>query len=262
MIEDGTLAISTHGQRVGQINGLSVMDLGDYAFSRPSRITARIGMGREGIVNVEREVDLSGPSHSKGVLILGGYLLGAYAQEQPLSLAARVTFEQVYGTVEGDSASCAELCALLSALADMPLAQGIAITGSINQEGEVQAIGAVTTKVEGFYAVCKAQGFDGTQGVIIPASNVRNLMVRHEIVAAIADGTFHIWPVRSVDEALSILTGVPVGERQPDGSYPEGSLHARVAQRLRAAAQRQAALAAESRPLQTVHAGDADGSTH
>jgi predicted ATP-dependent protease len=231
-IEEGTLAIDTHAQVVGQVNGLSVMDSGDYAFARPSRITARVGPGEEGVVDIEREIQQSGPSHTKGILILSGYLLEQYAQDTPLALSARVTFEQVYGPVDGDSASSAELYALMSDLAGLPVRQGIAVTGSVNQHGEVQAIGAVTTKIEGFFAVCKAQGLDGTQGVVIPATNVRHLMVKPEVLQAVADGIFNVWAVRTIDEGIEILTGVPAGQRNADGSFPEHTVHARVQERL------------------------------
>ena len=207
-IDEGTIAIDTHAEVIGQVNGLSVMDTGDYAFARPSRITARVGPGEEGLVDIEREVQLSGPTHSKGILILSGYLLEKYAHDMPLALSARLTFEQVYGPVDGDSASSAELYALLSALAGLPIHQGIAVTGSVNQRGEVQAIGAVTTKVEGFFAVCKAQGLDGTQGVLVPSTNARHLMLNLEVVDAVATGKFNLWAVRTIDEGIEILTGV------------------------------------------------------
>jgi predicted ATP-dependent protease len=207
-IDEGTLAIDTHAEVVGQVNGLSVMDTGDYSFARPSRITARVGPGEEGLVDIEREVQLSGPTHSKGIMILSGYLLERYAHDTPLALSARLTFEQVYGPVDGDSASSAELYALLSGLSGLPIHQGIAVTGSVNQRGEVQAIGAVTTKVEGFFAVCKAQGLDGTQGVIVPSTNVRHLMLKPEIVDAVTTGRFSVWAVRTIDEGIEILTGV------------------------------------------------------
>jgi predicted ATP-dependent protease len=184
-----------------KVNGLSVFDLGDYAFGRPSRIIARVGLGEEGLVDIEREVKLSGPTHSKGVLILTGYLLDQYARDTPLAVSARLTFEQVYGEVDGDSASSAELYALLSALAEAPIRQGIAVTGSVNQRGEIQAVGGVVSKIEGFFAVCKAQGLDGGQGVIIPAANVRHLMLKQEVVDAVAAGTVH----RRVRERLGNL---------------------------------------------------------
>jgi predicted ATP-dependent protease len=231
-IDEGTIAIETHGAVVAQVNGLSVLELGDYAFARPSRITARVGPGEDGVVDIEREVKLSGPSHSKGVLILTGYLLEQYARMIPLALSAQLTFEQTYGEVDGDSASSAELYALLSGLADVPIRQGIAVTGSVNQRGEIQAVGGVTTKIEGFFAVCKAQWLDGQQGVIIPATNVRHLMLKQEVVDAVTAGRFHVWAVRDVDEGIQILTGVPTGERRPDGTFPTRSLHGRVQQRL------------------------------
>ena len=226
-IDEQTLAIDTHAAVVGQVNGLSVMEQGDYAFARPSRITAMIGLGEDGIVDIEREVKMSGPSHSKGVMILTGYLLNQYAHETPLALSARLTFEQVYGGVDGDSASSTELYALLSALAELPIRQGIAVTGSVNQRGEVQAIGGVNLKIEGFFAVCKAQGLDGSQGVIIPASNTRHLMLKPEVVDAVRAGLFHVWAVHTVDEGIELLTEVPAD-----------SVHELVQQRLRDLASR------------------------
>jgi predicted ATP-dependent protease len=184
------------------------------------------------VVNIEREINLSGPIHSKGVLILSGYLGGQYAAQRPLSLSASLTFEQTYEEVEGDSASAAELYALLSVLADVPLQQGIAVTGSVNQRGEIQPIGGVNEKIEGFYAVCKAKGLTGRQGVIIPYANLQNLMLREEVVEAVREGRFHVWAVRTLDEGLEILTGMPAGQARPDGTFPEGTVHARVAARL------------------------------
>lgn len=232
MIQAGTIAIDTTSSAVGQVNGLSVMDLGDHAFARPSRITARVGVGAEGVVNVEREVELSGPTHSKGVLILSGYLLGKYGHDHPLALSARLTFEQVYSAVDGDSASSAELYALLSSLSELPIKQGIAVTGAVNQVGEVQAIGGVTTKIEGHFAVCKAQGLTGEQGVIIPEANLPHLMLKQEVVDAVAHKQFNIWAVHSIDQGIEILTGVPAGLRRPDGYYPDRSIHSRVQRRL------------------------------
>ena len=241
LIDEGTIAIDTRAAVVGQVNGLSVLDLGDYAFARPSRITASVGLGADGVINIEREAKLSGPTHSKGVLILSGYLLGKYLQEQPLAISARLTFEQVYDEVEGDSASSAELYALLSSLAELPLKQGIAVTGSVNQRGEIQAVGAVTRKIEGYYAVCKARGLTGEEGVLIPAANVRHLMLKQEVAVAVARGEFQVWAVRTVDEGLALLTGVAAGERQPDGTYPPESVHGRVERRLGRLATRLAA---------------------
>jgi predicted ATP-dependent protease len=237
---------------VGQVNGLSVIDLGDYAFAHPSRITARTGLGAEGVVNVEREVKLSGPTHSKGVLALTGYLLGTYARDHPLSLSARLSFEQVYGEVDGDSASSAELYALLSSLADLPIKQGIAVTGSVNQRGEVQAVGAVTHKIEGFFAVCRDQGLTGDQGVVIPAANARHLMLGEDVLDAVRSGAFHVWAVRTVDEGIALLTGTAAGERQADGTFPDGTVHGRVQRRLAAMAARLAEFGTD-RPAHRVH---------
>jgi len=239
-IVDRTIMVDTTGAVVGQVNGLAVMQLGDYAFGRPHRITAKTYLGQVGVINIEREAKLSGRIHDKGVLILAGYLGGKYAQDKPLSLTASLAFEQSYEEVEGDSASSSELYALLSSLSGLPLRQGIAVTGSVNQQGEVQAIGGVNQKIEGFFDVCRAApgGLTGEQGVIIPEANVKNLMLREDVVAAVAAGAFHIYPVRTVDEGMAILTGVPAGERGPDGRYPEGTVNARVDARLRELAQR------------------------
>lgn len=233
LIRDGIIMVDVEGERVGTVNGLAVISLGDHIFGKPSRITARTFLGRSGVVNIEREVQMSGRIHSKGVMILSGYLGGKYARDKPLTLSASLTFEQLYDEVEGDSASSAELYALLSSLSDLPLKQGIAVTGSVNQHGELQPVGGVTYKVEGFFDVCKAKGLTGEQGVIIPAQNVRNLMLREDVVEAVREGKFHIWAVRTVDEGIEILTGVPAGKRQPDGTYPEGTVHYAVEKRLR-----------------------------
>ncbi len=233
MIEKGVILIDTEGEKVGQINGLSVVSLGDFAFGKPTRITASIGVGKEGIVDIERETKLGGPIHTKGVLILTGYLLNKYAQDKPLTLAARLVFEQSYEGVEGDSASAAEVFALLSALSGLPLKQGIAVTGSLNQKGEIQAIGGVNEKIEGFFEVCKAKGLNGQQGVIIPKANVRNLMLKEEIVEAVKEGKFHIWAIETVDEGIEILTGVRAGERREDGTFEEGTVNYLVDKKLR-----------------------------
>ncbi|KAF0220360.1 MAG: peptidase S16 lon domain-containing [Geobacteraceae bacterium] len=233
MFEEGTILVDTAGTEVGQINGLSVLTLGDYMFGRPSRVTARVYMGRAGMVNIEREVKLSGPIHDKGMMILSGYLGGKFAHDKPLSFSASICFEQSYEGVEGDSASSTELYALLSALSGMPLRQGIAVTGSVNQLGKVQPIGGVNYKIEGFYAVCKAKGLDGSQGVMIPKTNERHLMLKDEVVEAVRDGKFHIWSVETIDQGIEILTSVPAGERQEDGSYPEGTINHLVNKRLR-----------------------------
>lgn len=232
MIVRGTLVVETDGARVGQVNGLSVHGLGNYRFGRPSRITASVAPGREGIIDIEREVALGGPIHSKGVLILSGYLARTFAQDTPLTLSARLVFEQSYEGVEGDSASSAELYALVSALAKAPLKQNIAVTGALDQQGRVQAIGGVNEKIEGFFEVCCARGLTGTQGVVIPASNARDLMLRPRVVDAIARGEFHVWTVECVSEGIELLTGLAAGERDAAKKFPAESVNARVAQRL------------------------------
>jgi lon-related putative ATP-dependent protease len=247
LIAQGTIMIDTVGQAVGQVNGLSVVGLGDFAFGQPSRITASVALGREGVVDIEREAKMGGPIHTKGVLILSGHLAQKYAQDKPLSLSARLVFEQSYEGVEGDSASSTELYALLSALSDLPIKQGLAVTGSVNQRGEVQAIGGVNEKVEGFFEVCKVQGLTGEQGVLIPESNVRNLMLKEEVVEAVKAGKFHLYPVRAIDEGIAILTGVPAGQRLPDGSFEKGSVNDRVDRRLRAMAEALRRFAAEEK---------------
>ena len=228
----GVIMIDTAGQRVGSINGLSVMDLGDYSFGRPSRITASTFMGQEGVVNIEREAHMSGSSHTKGVLTLVGYLGEKFAQNKPLRLSARITFEQMYDGVDGDSASSTELYCILSSLSGLPIAQGFAVTGSVNQQGEIQPIGGVTEKVEGFFSLCRDRGLTGKQGVIIPASNVDNLMLNHEVVRAVAEGKFHIYAVSSVEEGIELLTGVRAGEHDDKGCYPEGTVFYLVEQKL------------------------------
>ncbi|HJV67011.1 MAG TPA: ATP-binding protein [Geomonas sp.] len=233
-IEEGTILCDTEGGVVGQINGLSVITLGDYTFGRPSRVTTRVSLGRAGMVNIEREVKLSGPIHDKGVLILTGYLRGKFAQDRPLSFSASICFEQSYEGVEGDSASSTELYSLLSAFSGLPIRQGIAVTGSVNQLGQVQPIGGVNHKIEGFYAVCKAKGLTGEQGVVIPKLNERNLMLNDEVVEAVRDGKFHIWSVADIDQGIEILTGVTAGKAGADGSYPEGSVNFLVDQKLKA----------------------------
>ena len=232
-IRRGIFLIETEGERVGQVNGLSVIGVGDFAFGRPSRVTASIGVGREGVMDIEREAALGGPIHTKGVLIVSGYLNNNYAQDRPLTLSARLVFEQSYEGIEGDSASSTELYALLSALSGLPLKQYIAVTGSVNQKGEVQAIGGVNEKLEGFYEVCKAKGLNGNQGALIPASNVQNLMLKEEIVEAARAGKFRIYPVRTIDEGIEVLTGVPAGVRQKDGTYERGTVNYLVDRRLR-----------------------------
>jgi lon-related putative ATP-dependent protease len=228
----GTLLIASDGAEVGQVNGLAVMGLGGFAFGHPSRITARTRLGKGEVIDIEREVKLGGPIHSKGVLILSGFLAGRYAPDHPLSLSASLVFEQSYGGIEGDSASCAELYALLSSLAEVPIRQSLAVTGSVNQLGEVQAIGGVNEKIEGFFDVCTARGLTGDQGVLIPASNVKHLMLRADVVKAVEGGRFAVYPVATVDEGIELLTGMPAGERGANGRFPDGSINARVEARL------------------------------
>jgi lon-related putative ATP-dependent protease len=237
MIERGSIMIDVDRAIVGQVNGLSVSGLGDITFGRPSRITVSVGLGRGGLVDIEREAKLGGPLHTKGVLILSGYLMDQYAQDKPLSLSARLVFEQSYGGVDGDSASSTELYALLSSLSGVPIKQGIAVTGSVNQKGQVQAIGGVNAKVEGFFAVCEARGLTGEQGVLIPESNVPNLMLKEEVVDAVREGKFHIWAVQTIDEGIEVLTGVKAGRRLEDGGFEAGTVHHLVDQRLRMLAQ-------------------------
>ena len=225
--------IETSGARIGQVNGLSVLSLGDYAFGRPSRISSRVRPGAGKIVDIEREVELGGPLHSKGVLILSGYIAGRYALGTSMSLYASLVFEQSYGGVEGDSASSAELYSLLSALAEVPVRQDLAVTGSVNQHGFVQAIGGVNEKIEGFFDVCAARGLTGLQGVLIPQANVQHLMLRDDVVQACAAGRFAVYPVQTIDQGIALLTGHLAGGRESDGSYPVGSVNRRVEDRLK-----------------------------
>lgn len=232
MIANDTIMVDVSGESVGRVNALSVLSLGDFAFGRPSRLSATVAPGREGVVDIERQAKLGGPIHTKGVLILSGYLNSAYAHLAPLSLSASLTFEQSYGSIEGDSASAAELFALLSAIARIPLRQDLAITGSVNQHGQVQAIGGVNEKIEGFFATCKAKGLSATQGVIIPQSNVRHLMLRQEVIQAVADGKFHIYPITYIEQGLELLSGLPMGELDADEQYPAGSFNHALSARL------------------------------
>jgi len=231
-IERGVMLLATEGAQVGQINGLSVIQLGDYSFGRPSRITATARLGSGKLIDIERETELGGPLHSKGVMILSSFLANRYAQSQPLALSASIVFEQSYGRVDGDSASMAELVALLSAIAGIPIRQDLAMTGSVNQLGEMQAIGGVNEKIEGFFDVCAARGLTGSQGVVIPASNVQHLMLKPEVVEACRAGRFHVHAANSVDDVIGLLTGVPAGARQDDGSFEAGSVNERVRARL------------------------------
>lgn len=227
-----TIFIETEGSVVGQVNGLSVIDTGDYSFGQPGRITARTFMGDDGVIHIERETEMAGPIHEKGVLTINGYLGGTYAQHQPLSLTASLTFEQNYSGVDGDSASSTELYALLSSLSEIPIKQSLAVTGSVNQRGEVQPIGGVNEKIEGFFRLCAARGLTGSHGVLIPASNVDHLMLDERVVTAVSAGKFHIWPVKTLDEGIELLTGTPAGQRQKDGRYPKDTIHYAVQARL------------------------------
>lgn len=235
-----TILVDTDGEAVGQINGLSVLSMGDHAFGKPSRITAQVSLGRGEVIDIEREVDLSGPSHSKGVLILSGFLGGRYGSEYPLSLSASLAFEQSYGGIDGDSASSTELYVLLSAISGVPIKQSFAVTGSVNQHGQVQAIGGVNHKIEGFFDICKARGLTGHQGVLIPAANVKHLMLRQDVIDAVADDKFQIYPIETIDQGIEILTGMAAGEKDEKGNYPEETINGRVSARLRALAQKRA----------------------
>ncbi|MEF2144750.1 MAG: AAA family ATPase [Desulfovibrionaceae bacterium] len=233
MIDRGSLFVDTEGETIGQINGLAVYSMGDYMFGKPSRITAVTSLGKEGLINIEREANLSGPTHNKGMLILEGYLRSLFAQDKPMALSASIAFEQSYGGVDGDSASSTELYALLSSLSGVPLHQYIAVTGSVNQRGEVQPIGGVNEKIEGFYLCCKHAGLNGKQGVMIPEANVKDLMLRQEVVDAVAQGRFHVWSVANVEQGIEILTGVPAGTRGKNGKFPARSLFGKVDAQLR-----------------------------
>jgi len=234
MIERGTIFVDTEGERAGQVNGLAVLQMGDYAFGKPSRITATVHAGKSGLVDIEREAKLGGKTHSKGIMILKGFLGERFAQDRPLSFSASLAFEQSYSMIDGDSASSTELYAILSALADAPIRQGLAVTGSVNQKGEIQPIGGVNQKIEGFYHVCKAKGLDGNQGVLIPSANIDNLMLCEEVVEAVRTRKFHVYAVSTVEEGIELLTGTPAGVPHDDGTYPEESIFGRVAARLEA----------------------------
>jgi ATP-dependent Lon protease len=233
LIAKGIIMVDVTGSRIGQVNGLSIYEMGDYTFGRPVRITASVSMGRAGIINIERESNLSGRIHDKGVLILAGYLREKYAQDKPLTLSASICFEQSYSGIDGDSASSTELYALLSALSGLPIKQGIAVTGSVNQKGDIQPIGGVNEKIEGFFDVCKAKGLTGEQGVIIPKKNISDLMLRKDVIDAVREGMFHIYPVETVDEGIEILTGVKAGRRLPKGGFEPGTVNYLVDRRLR-----------------------------
>jgi ATP-dependent Lon protease len=222
---------------VGQVNGLAVYAMGDYMFGKPSRITAATSMGRSGIINIEREADLSGSTHNKGMLILAGYLRKKYAQDKPLTMSASIAFEQSYSGVDGDSASSTEIYALLSSLSEVPIKQYIAVTGSVNQKGEVQAIGGVNHKIEGFFDCCRNKKLTGTQGVMIPESNMKDLMLRKDVVEAVKKGQFHIYSVKTIDEGIEILTGKEAGQLQTDGTYPKGTINDLVNEKLKSLAE-------------------------
>jgi len=232
MMAEGTLIVETSGERVGQVNGLAVMSLGDYSFGKPSRITTTVYTGKSGVINIERETKLSGKIHEKAILILSNYLGRMYAVKRPISLSASITFEQLYGMIEGDSATCAELYSLLSAISGVPIRQDTAITGSMDQNGNIQPVGAVNEKIEGFFELCRMRGLDRNYGVIIPRRNVKNLMLRRDVLDAVEDGWFHIYPIERVEEGVEILMGMPAGELTPEGTYPEGTLNYLVEKRL------------------------------
>jgi len=236
LIERGTIMIDVEKMVVGQVNGLSIYQLGDTMFGKPSRITCQTFLGRGGVINIERESQLSGRIHDKGVLILSGYLGWKYAREHPLSLSASLCFEQSYEGVEGDSASSSELYALLSSLSDMPIRQNIAVTGSVNQKGEIQPIGGVNQKIEGFFRVCQSKGLNGEQGVMIPRQNLGNLMINEDVVHAVREGKFHIYAVSTIDEGIEVLTGAEAGKEKKDGSYRRGTINYRVDKELKAMA--------------------------
>jgi predicted ATP-dependent protease len=250
-ILEGVQLIDTRGAKVGQVNGLSVFQVGTHAFGLPTRITATTRLGGGEVIDIHREVKLGGAIHSKGVLTLASFLAARFASRQPLSLNASLTFEQTYGMVEGDSASVAELCALLSSLAEVGIRQDLAVTGAVSQLGEVQAIGGVNEKIEGFFDVCAKVGLTGSQGVVIPHTNVRHLMLREDVVAACGAGRFHVFAVGTIDEALSLLTGVDAGSADQSGEYPSGTLNARIAERLHSLATiRRDFAAAQRKPVE------------
>ncbi|MEK7300176.1 MAG: Lon-insertion domain-containing protein, partial [Nitrospirota bacterium] len=236
-IKEGTLMVDLDGEIVGQVNGLSVHELGDYAFGRPARITARTYVGTKGVIDVQREAELAGNIHSKGVMTLAGYLAGKFAGLHPFAMSASLTFEQTYSEIEGDSAAVAELTAILSSLADLPIRQYLAVTGSVNQLGEVQPIGGVNEKIEGFLESCSRRGLTGKQGVVIPARNTKHLALRRDVVEAVESGQFTVYAVNTLEEAIELLTGVPAGERGIDGEYPPDTVFGRAAQRLAEMAQ-------------------------
>lgn len=261
MILRETVLIDTDGEVEGQINGLAVLQVGNYAFGRPNRITATVRMGKGEVIDIERRADLGGPIHSKGVLILSSFLASRYSEERPFSLNASLVFEQSYSGVEGDSASSAELYALLSVMAEVPIRQGLAVTGSVNQRGQVQAIGGANQKIEGFFDICKERGLTGDQGVLIPTANVKNLMLRREVREAVEAGEFHIYPIEHVDQGIELLTGVPAGELDDEGNYPEGTINRRIVDRLETIAKTQRRYGRPSRDGDSADVDEPDTET-
>ena len=233
MIKEKSLLINTSGSEVGELNGLTVMTIGDYTFGKPVKITANTYTGKNGVINIEREVEISGPSHSKGVLILSGYLGEQFAQDFPLCLTASVCFEQLYNGVDGDSASSTELYSLLSSLSGIPINQSIAVTGSVNQKGQIQPIGGVNEKIEGYFQVCESRGLNGSHGVMIPIQNIDNLQLSDKIVQAVKDKKFHIYAVSTIEEGIEVLTGVPAGKKDKDGHFPAGTVNYLVYEKLK-----------------------------
>lgn len=233
MIQNGTIMIDTTGEKIGQINGLSVMNIGDYSFGKPAKITANTYVGKTGIVNIEREVEMSGTTHSKGVMILSAYIGEKFAQDKPLSLSASLCFEQLYNGVDGDSASSTELYAILSSLSELPIKQNLAVTGSVNQKGEIQPIGGLTDKIEGFFNICKLRGLTGEQGIIMPYQNIKNLNLNDEVIKAVKDGMFHIYAIKTIDEGIELLTGVPAGRKNKNNVYPAGTVNYLVNEKLK-----------------------------
>ena len=233
LVEKDIFWVETDGEKVGQVNGLAVLMTGDHMFGKPNRITATASVGRDGMVSIDRESKMSGNIHTKGLMILSNFIKERFAQNKPISLTASLCFEQSYGMVEGDSASSTELYVLLSAIANVPIDQGIAVTGSVSQKGEVQPIGGVNHKIKGWFDICKYKGLTGNQGVMIPSKNVRNLMLEQEIVDAVNEGKFNVWPISTIEEGLAVLTGMEAGELQEDGTYPEGTLYRKADDRLK-----------------------------
>jgi lon-related putative ATP-dependent protease len=234
MLEENVIMIDTDGAEIGQINGLAVLDTGRYAFGTPSRITATTYMGKSGIVNIEKEARMSGQTHDKGVQIITGFLGQTYAQQFPMALSCRICFEQNYNGIDGDSASSTELYCILSSLAELPIRQDLAVTGSVNQKGDIQAIGGVTQKIEGFFSLCKKRGLTGKQGVLIPVSNVKDLVLNDEVVEAVKNGQFHIYPISHINQGIELMMGTTAGERDAEGNFPDDSVHGRVYAKLKA----------------------------